>query len=69
MDVQLNKSAFGLGIVYDVMTIAPNDDRDLMRLPPVLLLNIVQNVLGYKLVAEFSQSWRFRRDTPIKAAS
>ncbi|KAJ4159794.1 uncharacterized protein LMH87_007736 [Akanthomyces muscarius] len=66
MNVRLNKSAFGLGVVYDALTIAPHDSRELTLLPPVLVLNLVENVLGYKLLHEYPQSWRFVREEMLK---
>ncbi|OAR03014.1 hypothetical protein LLEC1_06070 [Akanthomyces lecanii] len=66
MNVRLNKSAFGLGVVYDALTIAPHDSRELTLLPPVLVLNLVENVLGYKLLHEYPQSWRFVREDMLK---
>ncbi len=68
MNVRLNKSAFGLGVVYDVLTITPHDTREPTLLPPVLVLNLVENVLGYKLVHEHPQSWRFVREETLKTA-
>ncbi|EGX88749.1 hypothetical protein CCM_08795 [Cordyceps militaris CM01] len=69
MNVRLNKSAFGLGVVYDALTIAPHDTREGTLLPPVLILSLVENVLGYKLAHEYPQSWRFIREDPLKTAA
>ncbi|OAA56120.1 hypothetical protein ISF_07718 [Cordyceps fumosorosea ARSEF 2679] len=67
--VRLNRSAFGLGVVYDALTVAPYDSREPTLLPPVLILNLVENVLGYKLVNEYPQSWRFIREVALKKAA
>ncbi|XWX01172.1 hypothetical protein V2A60_009198 [Cordyceps javanica] len=69
INVRLNKSAFGLGVVYDAVTIAPYDSREPTLLSPVLVLNLVENILGYKLVQEYAQSWRFIREEFLKSVT
>ncbi|KAJ6789757.1 hypothetical protein PWT90_06778 [Aphanocladium album] len=69
MNVRLNKSAFGLGVVYDALTISPYDSRDPTLLPPVLVLSLVENVLGYRLAQEYAQSWRFIREEILKSSA
>lgn len=68
MNVRLNKSAFGLGVLYDALTIAPEDSRDPTLLSPLLILNVVEGALGYKLTQEYSHCWRFVREKQLKAA-
>ncbi|KAJ3493455.1 hypothetical protein NLG97_g4720 [Lecanicillium saksenae] len=67
--VSLNKSIFGLGVIYDALTVSLYDHRDPTLVPPVLVLNLVENVLGYKLVQEYAQSWRFVREEMLKSSA
>ncbi|KAH7308545.1 hypothetical protein B0I35DRAFT_453806 [Stachybotrys elegans] len=67
LTLKLHQSNFGLGVVYDRLTIA-NESRynGHISVSPTLVLNMVESQLGYERVFCDSFCWHFRRDVPFK---
>ncbi|KID95440.1 hypothetical protein MAJ_08603, partial [Metarhizium majus ARSEF 297] len=70
--VTLSQSPFGLGPLYDTLTLeVPRDHHRASGLPPQLsmpiVLHLVESVLGYALVFSDASSWQYRRDTPLRS--
>ncbi|KFA73889.1 hypothetical protein S40288_00911 [Stachybotrys chartarum IBT 40288] len=69
LTIKLHQSSFGLGVVYDRLTILA-EDRDrwggAATVSPTLVLNLVESRLGYEKTYCDSYGWHFRRDVPFK---
>ncbi|KAI1365129.1 hypothetical protein F5Y08DRAFT_191466 [Xylaria arbuscula] len=65
-EIKLYQSAFGLGVVYDRLTITSEARYTPQHVSPTLLLAIVEGVLGYKSVSSETRSWTFRKDAEFK---
>jgi len=63
----LHESPFGLGLVFDRLTISIQTSRMNFVLNPTLLLSFVEGVLGYKPVYGDGGSWTFRRNVGFKS--
>ncbi|KAI0104282.1 hypothetical protein GGR51DRAFT_229837 [Nemania sp. FL0031] len=68
-EVKLHQSAFGLGVVYDRLTVNSETTRYMVQtVSPTILLALIEGVLGYKLVSQDGSSWTFRRDIEFKGS-
>ncbi|EXU96895.1 hypothetical protein X797_009978 [Metarhizium robertsii] len=70
--VTLSQSPFGLGPLYDTLTLeVPRDHHRASGLPPQLsipiVLHLVESVLGYTRVFSDASGWQYRRDTPLRS--
>ncbi|KAI1117719.1 hypothetical protein F5Y14DRAFT_447666 [Nemania sp. NC0429] len=78
-DVTLHQSAFGLGLMYDRLTLG-SDGRHAAQaqaVSPTLVLALVEGVLGYRAVSQQGEgggggggggsSWAFRRDVEFRS--
>jgi hypothetical protein len=65
--LELHESPFGLGIVYNRLTISIQNARMNFVLSPTLLLSFVEGVLGYKPVFGDGGTWTLRRDVGFKS--
>ncbi|KAI0164570.1 hypothetical protein GGR57DRAFT_449775 [Xylariaceae sp. FL1272] len=63
VELKLHQSAFGLGLVYDRLTIT---SLAVQQVSPMLVLPLVESVLGYKTVTVERGSWIFRRDVEFR---
>ncbi|KAI1266946.1 hypothetical protein F5Y18DRAFT_352796 [Xylariaceae sp. FL1019] len=63
VELRLHQAAFGLGLVYDRLTIS---SYTVQQPSPMLILPLVESVLGYKTVAVKKGSWVFRRDVEFR---
>lgn len=59
---ELHKSPFCLGEVYDGLALRQNHRHDEFPVSPSLVLSLITNILGYKLVHTDTDYWEFRRD-------
>ncbi|KAI1121255.1 hypothetical protein F5Y10DRAFT_272259 [Nemania abortiva] len=68
-EVKLHQSAFGLGVVYDRLTVNSETTRYMVQtVSPTILLALIEGVLGYKSVSQDGSSWTFRRDVEFKSS-
>ncbi|KAI1148178.1 hypothetical protein F4825DRAFT_454750 [Nemania diffusa] len=68
-EVKLHASAFGLGIVYDRLTISSETTRYMAQtVSPTILLALVEGVLGYRQTSQDGSSWTFRRDVEFRSS-
>ncbi|GAW24094.1 hypothetical protein ANO14919_136740 [Xylariales sp. No.14919] len=67
-EVKLHQSAFGLGIVYDRLTMAAESRYTAQEVSPTILLALIEGVLGYKQVSNDGPFWTFRRDVEFRAS-
>lgn len=61
MEIKLRESAFGLGLMYDTLTLEAARGREVNVM---LILTLVEGVLGYESVASNSAGsgvWEFKR--------
>ncbi|KAI1188561.1 hypothetical protein F5B17DRAFT_451571 [Nemania serpens] len=68
-DVTLHQSAFGLGIMYDRLTVSSEGRYSTQAVSPTIVLALVEGVLGYRGVSQQLQdgsSWAFRRDVEFR---
>lgn len=64
--IQLRESLFGLGLLYDTLTIEAGRNRELNAL---MVLTLVENVLGYEPVKDGGAAgsvWEFKRTRGFK---
>ncbi|KAI1347869.1 hypothetical protein F5Y01DRAFT_307187 [Xylaria sp. FL0043] len=65
-EVELHQSVFGLGIVYDRMTIKAESRYTTQEVSPTIILALVEGVLGYKVISNDGPYWSFRRDVEFR---
>ncbi|KAI1332448.1 hypothetical protein F5Y16DRAFT_357816 [Xylariaceae sp. FL0255] len=65
-DVKLGESAFGLGLMYDRLTITSEEKYIVQDISAVLVVALVEGVLGYKIVSTDRSMWSFRRDVEFR---
>ncbi|KAG5950004.1 hypothetical protein E4U53_005575 [Claviceps sorghi] len=64
VQLTLTQSPFGLGPLHDMLTLEYTPRASSVLSVPIVL-HLVERVLGYKLVYSDSNSWQYRRDTPL----
>ncbi|KAI8627620.1 hypothetical protein F5Y19DRAFT_442325 [Xylariaceae sp. FL1651] len=67
-EVKLHQSAFGLGLIYDRLTITSDARYSVQTVSPTIILALIEGVLGYKSVSADGSSWTFRRDIEFKSS-
>ncbi|KAI8948148.1 hypothetical protein F4801DRAFT_471158 [Xylaria longipes] len=67
-EVQLHQSAFGLGVVYDRLTIVSESRYHTQAVSPTIVLSLVEGVLGYKNVSSEGSTWTFRKDVEFRSS-
>ncbi|GAP91547.2 hypothetical protein SAMD00023353_6500470 [Rosellinia necatrix] len=67
-EVKIHQSAFGLGVVYDRLTISSDSRYTGQLVSPTILLSLIEGVLGYKSVSSDVSSWTFRREVEFKSS-
>ena len=70
LKIELEESHFGMGVLFDTLTIEPTDHRQIStNINPILILSFVESILGYRPVgpASSDSQWHFKRDLPFKA--
>ncbi|KAI0547779.1 hypothetical protein F4679DRAFT_597447 [Xylaria curta] len=65
-EVQLHQSAFGLGVVYDRLTIVSDSRYHTQTVSPTIVLSLIEGVLGYKNIFCDGSSWTFRKDVEFR---
>ena len=68
LNVDLQESLFGLGILFDTVAIeAANDQQTWLNVNPIFVIGFIESVLGYQLVLErrTGDDWYFRREERI----
>ncbi|KAI1164143.1 hypothetical protein F5B18DRAFT_650862 [Nemania serpens] len=68
-EVTLHQSAFGLGIMYDRLTLSSEGRYAVQAVSPTIVLALVEGVLGYRGVSQQqdgASSWAFRRDVEFR---
>ncbi|KAI0424107.1 hypothetical protein F5Y09DRAFT_154189 [Xylaria sp. FL1042] len=65
-EIKLHQSAFGLGVVYDRMTVTVESRYAAQEISPTIILGLVEGVLGYKIVSNDGPYWSFRRDVEFR---
>lgn len=66
-EVTLHQSAFGLGVMYDRLTMSPEGRYSVQAVSPTIVLALVEGVLGYRGVSQQQGSWTFRRDVEFRS--
>ncbi|KAI3319864.1 hypothetical protein HD806DRAFT_250876 [Xylariaceae sp. AK1471] len=66
-EVKLYQSAFGLGVVYDRLTVSSESRYFDQAVSATMLLALIEGVLGYKNVSVDGSSWTYRRDVEFKS--
>ncbi|TGJ80327.1 hypothetical protein E0Z10_g8447 [Xylaria hypoxylon] len=67
-EVKLHQSAFGLGVVYDRLTVATESRYTAQEVSPTMLLSLIEGVMGYKMISNDGPFWTFRRDVEFKSS-
>ncbi|ORY60917.1 uncharacterized protein BCR38DRAFT_349091 [Pseudomassariella vexata] len=62
VEVKLHQSAFGLGLMYDRLTLSVEGRYSTFTVTPMIVLSLIEGVLGYKTVFADNSSWAFRKD-------
>ncbi|KAK3901011.1 hypothetical protein C8A05DRAFT_35319 [Staphylotrichum tortipilum] len=67
VQVKLHQSAFGLGEMFDRLTLSTEDTRYTTQFTVTspMIVALIEGVLGYELVSK-QGGWNFRRDTAFK---
>ncbi|KAK4156635.1 hypothetical protein C8A00DRAFT_30488 [Chaetomidium leptoderma] len=65
--VTLHESAFGLGEMFDRLTLSTEETRytDRFTMTSPMIVALIEGVLGYQLISN-NGAWNFRRDTVFK---
>lgn len=67
MTIELRKSAFGLGLIHDSLSIAAeNRYGGITHVPPPIVLSLVEGVLGYERIYSDASCWHYRRESAFK---
>ncbi|KAI0597099.1 hypothetical protein F4775DRAFT_265945 [Biscogniauxia sp. FL1348] len=69
VEISLHQSSFGLGLVYDRLTMSVESRHAHFSVTPMIVLPLVEGVLGYKSVSADGTCWVFRRDVGFKRSS
>ncbi|KAL2136196.1 hypothetical protein VTI74DRAFT_5074 [Chaetomium olivicolor] len=67
VEVTLHQSAFGLGEMFDRLTLSTEETRytNRFRVTAPMIVSLIEGVLGYQLTST-RDAWIFRRDTEFK---
>ena len=67
MVVSLHQAAFGLGLLYDRLTLYASDTYDnYFLVTPSVILALVEGVLGYERIFVEGSTWTFRKGIELK---
>ncbi|KAI0880932.1 uncharacterized protein GGS22DRAFT_192769 [Annulohypoxylon maeteangense] len=66
VEVKLHQSPFGLGPIYDRLTLSVEERNSYFLVSPMLVLSFIEGVLGYKSVSVDGGSWIFRKDIEFR---
>ncbi|KAI0121681.1 hypothetical protein BJ170DRAFT_132890 [Xylariales sp. AK1849] len=67
VEVKLHQAAFGIGLIYDRLTLSAEGRYASFSITPMIVLSLVEGVLGYKSVSVDGNSYRFRKDVEFRA--
>ncbi|KAI0197017.1 hypothetical protein F4808DRAFT_439198 [Astrocystis sublimbata] len=65
-EIKLHQSAFGLGVVYDRLSIVTESRYNIQAVSPTIVLSLIEGVLGYKSIYSNGSTWTFRKDVEFK---
>jgi hypothetical protein len=65
--VELHQSAFGLGEMFDRLTLSTEETRytNQFTVTSPMIVSLIEGVLGYELIST-DGSWKFRRDIEFR---
>jgi hypothetical protein len=66
IEVTLEESPIGLGLLFDRLVIRPQNQRLTQTLSPVVVLPFVEGVLGFEMVHAEGGCWHYRRLGELK---
>ncbi|KAK8069603.1 hypothetical protein PG994_006219 [Apiospora phragmitis] len=66
VEIKLHQSAFGLGLIYDRLTLSVDRPHAQYSVSPMIVLSLVEGVLGYQNVGSEASCWKFRKDVELK---
>ncbi|KAK7931754.1 hypothetical protein PG985_002466 [Apiospora marii] len=66
VDIKLHQCAFGLGLIYDRLTLSVDRPYAQYGISPMLVLSLVEGVLGYQNVGSEASCWKFRKEVELK---
>ncbi|KAK8098510.1 uncharacterized protein PG998_013996 [Apiospora kogelbergensis] len=66
VEIKLHQSAFGLGLIYDRLTLSVDRPYSQYGISPMIVLSLVEGVLGYQNAGSEASCWRFRREVELK---
>ncbi|KAI1207462.1 uncharacterized protein F4807DRAFT_178934 [Annulohypoxylon truncatum] len=64
--IKLHQSPFGLGPIYDRLTMSVGDRNPHFFVSPMIVLSFIEGVLGYKSMSADGFSWTFRKDVEFR---
>lgn len=69
MQVTLSQSAFGLGEMFDRLSVSTRDTRynNQFQVTAPMIVAFVEGVLGYELMSDRG-GWNFKRETEFKTS-
>ncbi|KAI1863448.1 hypothetical protein JX265_008843 [Neoarthrinium moseri] len=68
VEIKLHQSSFGLGLIYDRLTLSVENRYTTFTLSPMIVLSFIEGVLGYKSVIADGNSWKFRKDIEFRTS-
>lgn len=66
VEITLCQSAFGLGLMYDRLLLHVDSKYGYFTITPIIILNLVESVLGYKKVYSDGSCWTYQKSTEWK---
>ncbi|KAK6854587.1 hypothetical protein PG995_009680 [Apiospora arundinis] len=66
VDIKLHQSAFGLGLIYDRLTLSVDRPYSQYGISPMIVLSLVEGVLGYQSAGSEPSCWRFCKEVELK---
>ena len=67
--IELHDSKYGLGLLFDSLSISNSENRSTYVQNPVLIFGFVEGVLGYQMIMQgcTDNHWYFRRDIKLNS--
>ncbi|KAK8116318.1 hypothetical protein PG984_012820 [Apiospora sp. TS-2023a] len=66
VELKLHQCAFGLGLIYDRLTLSVDRPYAQYGVSPMIVLSIVEGVLGYQNVGTEASCWKFRKEVEFR---
>ncbi|KAK8053629.1 hypothetical protein PG996_012930 [Apiospora saccharicola] len=66
VEIKLHQCAFGLGLMYDRLTMSVDRPYAQYGVSPMIVLSLVEGVLGYQNVRTEASCWKFRKEVEFR---